>query len=174
MEKWFELSSTTIIAIFFTGLGVYVSIIIFTRIFGKRSFSKMSSFDFAMTVAVGSMIATTVLTKSVSMYHGIAALFFMYLFQVLVALLRRSKIFQSLIDNTPVLLMDRDKILYENLKMARVTESDLRSTLRRANVLNKSEVRAVIFETTGDIVVMKANDTNQEIEDWLLQDVDRK
>jgi uncharacterized membrane protein YcaP (DUF421 family) len=96
MEKWFELSSVSITAIFLSGLGVYISIIIFTRIFGKRSFSKMSSFDFAMTVAVGSMIASTVLTKSVSMFHGIAALFFMYVFQVLVALLRRSKFLQSL------------------------------------------------------------------------------
>jgi uncharacterized membrane protein YcaP (DUF421 family) len=174
MEKWFELSSVSITAIFLTGLGVYVSIIIFTRIFGKRSFSKMSSFDFAMTVAVGSMIASTVLTKSVSMFHGIAALFFMYVFQVLVALLRRSKFLQSLIDNTPLLLMEGDKILYENLKKARVTESDLRSTLRRANVINKNQVRAVIFETTGDIVVMKAGENNEEIEDWLLQDVARK
>jgi uncharacterized membrane protein YcaP (DUF421 family) len=70
--------------------------------------------------------------------------------------------------------MEGDKILYENLKKARVTESDLRSTLRRANVINKNQVRAVIFETTGDIVVMKAGENNEEIEDWLLQDVDRK
>jgi uncharacterized membrane protein YcaP (DUF421 family) len=60
------------------------------------------------------------------------------------------------------------------LKKARVTESDLRSKLREANVLNRNQVKAVIFETTGDIVVMKASENNEEIEDWLLQDVDRK
>jgi len=33
---------------------VYAAILLYTRIVGPRSFSKMSSADFAMTIAVGS------------------------------------------------------------------------------------------------------------------------
>lgn len=74
MEKWFEASWTSIIAILLTALGIYAAIILFTRIAGKRSFSKMSSFDFAMTVAVGSILATTILSASVSLIQGIVGL----------------------------------------------------------------------------------------------------
>ncbi|PKD17553.1 hypothetical protein APR41_04915 [Salegentibacter salinarum] len=171
MEKWFEASWTSVLAIFLTATGIYLAIIIFTRIAGKRSFSKMSSFDFAMTVAVGSILATTILSASVSLLHGIAGLAAVYILQISAAILRRFSWFQEAIDNSPLLLMDGNTILHNNLKKARVTEGDLRSKLREANVLNLLQVRAVVFETTGDISVLHSSDENEALEDWLTKDV---
>lgn len=173
MEEWFEFSVVSIIAIIVSCMGIYMAVILFTRIFGKRSFSKMSSFDFAMTVAVGSIIATTVLSKSVSLIHGIVGLFFIYFLQLVAAYGRRWKFFQNVIDNTPLLLMDGNKILLDNLKKARVTESDVRSKLREANVTQLDQVKAVIFETTGDIVVLHSSD-GEKVDKWLMQDVVEK
>lgn len=173
MEKWFQFKELDLLAIIITATGIYLAVIIFTRIAGKRSFSKMSSFDFAMTVAVGSMIATTVLSKSVSLWNGIIGLGAVYILQISVALLRRYKVVKKVVDNSPLLLMDGRKILHENLKKARVSEEDLRSKLREANVLRLKEVRAVIFEATGDISVMHTEDENEELENWLMEDVDR-
>ena len=173
MEKWFSFDLTSMIAIVLTAIGIYIATIIFTRIAGKRSFSKMSSFDFAMTVALGSMIATTVLSKSVSMWEGVVGLGIVYLLQLTVAILRRFKIIRNSVDNAPLLLMDGQKILHENLKKARVTEEDLRSKLREANVIRMKEVRAVIFEATGDISVMHTGDDSEELEDYLYEDVQR-
>ncbi|MAB37896.1 MAG: hypothetical protein CL528_10515 [Aequorivita sp.] len=173
MIKWFEASTTSIIAIVLTAIGIYIATILFTRLAGKRSFSKMSSFDFAMTVAIGSIIATTVLSKSVSLLQGVVGLAAVYVLQFSVAMMRRFKFVQKLIDNEPVLLMDGKEILHNNLKKARVTEADLRSKLREANVLELSQVRAVIFECTGDIAVLHTKDEDVEVEDWLLKGVDR-
>ncbi|MGO3181708.1 MAG: DUF421 domain-containing protein [Aequorivita sp.] len=171
MEKWFEASTTSLIAIILTTIGIYIATIIFTRIAGKRSFSKMSSFDFAMTVAIGSLIATTVLSKSVSLLQGIVGIAAVYVLQIFVATLRRFKIVQKLVDNKPLLLMDGEKILHQNLKKAHVTEADLRSKLREANVLELSQVKAVVFEATGDIAVLHTKDKSVIVEDWLLKDV---
>lgn len=173
MEKWFAFELTSLIAIVLTAIGIYLATIIFTRIAGKRSFSKMSSFDFAMTVALGSMIATTVLSKSVSLWNGIIGLGIVYLLQLSVAILRRFKIIRDAVDNAPLLLMDGQEILHENLKKARVTEEDLRSKLREANVIRLKEVRAVVFEATGDISVLHTGDDSEELEDYLCKDVIR-
>tara|TARA_R110002012_G_scaffold39867_12_gene109989 strand:- start:102 stop:623 length:522 start_codon:yes stop_codon:yes gene_type:complete len=173
MIKWFEASTTSIIAIVLTAIGIYIATILFTRLAGKRSFSKMSSFDFAMTVAIGSIIATTVLSKSVSLLQGIVGLAAVYVLQISVAMVRRFKIVQKIIDNEPLLLMDGEEILHNNLRKARVTEADLRSKLREANVLELSQIRAVIFECTGDIAVLHTKDEDVKVEDWLLKGVDR-
>ena len=173
MEKWFAFELTSLVAIVLTAIGIYLATIIFTRIAGKRSFSKMSSFDFAMTVALGSMIATTVLSKSVSLWNGIIGLGIVYLLQLSVAILRRFKIIRDAVDNAPLLLMDGQEILHENLKKARVTEEDLRSKLREANVIRLKEVRAVVFEATGDISVLHTGDDSEELEDYLCKDVIR-
>lgn len=171
MEKWFSTTPTTALAIILSCIGIYIAVIVFTRVFGKRSFSKMSSFDFAMTVAVGSIIATTVLSSSVSLVEGIIGLFTVYLLQLSAAYLRRFEHFQKVIDNEPLLLMDGTTILHENLKKARVTEGDVRSKLREANVIQLSQIKAVIFETTGDMVVLHSTDPSIAIEPWLMNDV---
>ena len=173
MEKWFFSNWESLVAIAISTLVIYIAVIVFTRIFGKRSFSKMSSFDFAMTVAVGSLIATTVLSKSVTLLEGIVGLFMVYLYQLSAALLRKCKPFRKAIDNEPLLLMDGQNILEANLLKARVTKGDLRSKLREANVLDLSEVRAVVFETTGDIAVLHSSDASKSLEPWLLKDVKR-
>lgn len=173
MEKWFEASWTSILAIVLTAAGIYMAIIIFTRIAGKRSFSKMSSFDFAMTVAVGSILATTILSASVSLIQGIVGLAAVYILQISAAILRRYSWFKKAIDNSPLLLMDGKNILHDNLRKARVAEGDLRSKLREANVLDLSQVRAVVFESTGDISVLHTSDENRELQDWLMKDVQK-
>ncbi len=173
MEKWFEASWTSLTAICVTAVGIYLAVIIFTRLAGKRSFSKMSSFDFAMTVAIGSILASTILSKSVSLLQGVVGLAMVYILQIFVAVLRRSSKVEKLIDNNPLLLMDGTTILHENLRKARVTESDLRSKLREANVLELSQVRAVVFEATGDISVLHTKDENVSLEDWLMEGVSK-
>lgn len=173
MEKWFTSDLKSLLAIVITAIGIYIAVIVFTRLAGKRSFSKMSSFDFAMTVAVGSLIATTVLSSSVSLLDGIVGMGAIYFLQISVALLRRFKFIKKAVDNSPLLLMVGEHIIEENLKKARVSEGDLRSKLREANVLDCKQVRAVVFETTGDISVLHTADMNEKLEDWLLKDVMR-
>lgn len=173
MDKWFELSWSAYLAVFLTALGIYICTIFFTRLFGKRSFSKMSSFDFAMTVAVGSIIATTILSKSVSMSVGIVGLFSVYLLQISISLARRWEWVQHAVDNEPLLLMDGETMLEDNMRKARVTDSDLRSKLREANVTRLSEVLAVVFETTGDISVLHRDD-DKALDVWLMKDVKRE
>lgn len=172
MENLFKISWESVAVIFITATGIYLSVIVLTRISGKRSFSKMSSFDFAMTVAVGSIIATTILSSSVNLIEGIFGLIVVYLLQISIAIGRRNQFVEHLVDNTPLLLMDGQKILYPNLKKARVSESDLRSKLREANVIQLSQVKAVVFETTGDISVLHGNE-KQDLDVWLMKDVKR-
>ena len=172
MEKWFEASSTSLIAIILSAIGIYITVIIYTRIAGKRSFSKMSSFDFAMTIASGSILASTILLKNVSLIQGAVGLLIVYILQISTAFLRRYPAFQKITDNDPILLMKDGEIYYDNLKKARVTESDLRGKLREANVIQLSEVRAVVFETTGDVSVLHSAD--KKLEDWIIKDVNRK
>ena len=172
MDALFELSFKTVGIIVVSALGIYLAVIIMTRICGKRSFSKMSSFDFAMTVAVGSIVASTILTSSVSMLQGITGLVVVYLLQILIALARRSKFVQNIVDNSPLLLMDGSTILEDNLRKARVTHGDLRSKLREANVTQLSQIKAVVFETTGDISVLHKQD-DKALHTWIMKDVMR-
>jgi len=62
------------------------------------------------------------------------------------------------------------KILDQQLKKCNVGKDDLIGKLREANVHDFNEVRAVIFESTGDISVIH-NSENKNLSKALLTDV---
>ncbi len=173
MTDWFVSEFESILPIIVSAICIYIALIVFTRIAGKRSFSKMSSFDFAITISIGSVLAATILNKSVSLIQGVVGLGILYTLQLIIAHLRQHKHIHKLIDNEPLLLMKGVKFFRDNMKKAKVTESDIRGKLREANVLKLNQVRAVIFESTGDISVLHTTDPEIEVEDYLLKDVDQ-
>lgn len=146
-------TSTDLVVVLVSALVIYVSVIAATRIVGLRSFSKMSAFDFAMTVAIGSIIAT-VATGSVALLDGLIAVVILYAAQFSVSWLRRRSDVLGIVDNRPLLLMHDGIVLQAHLDRARISDADLRGKLREANVGAVSEVQAVVLETTGDISVL--------------------
>ena len=88
MASWFATSWTALAAVALSVAGIYVVLMALTRLGGLRSFSKMSSFDFAMTVAIGSIIASTVLTPNPPLLQAAAALAVVFGVQLGVAALR--------------------------------------------------------------------------------------
>lgn len=153
-------------------VGIYLVVIAFTRAAGLRSFAKMSSFDFAATVAVGSSIATVMLTRSVSLARGIVALATLYGMQWMIATLRRRIGWvKKAVDNDPLLLMAGPDVLGDHLEHGRVSHSDLVAKLREANVNDLRQIRAVILESTGDISVLHGDVGGPGLDPALLEGV---
>ncbi len=173
MNKWFESLPKDIWPVAVTAIIIYAAMVLFTRLAGKRSFSKMSSFDFGVTIALGSIVASVILSKSVSLIQGLVGLASLYVLQMLVAGLRNYNFIQQLVDNKPLLLMDGNEVLDKNLKKAKVTLTDLKGKLREANVLHRDQVKAVVFESTGDISVLHGESEHTEMEDWIMEGVDK-
>lgn len=174
IEKWITTDWEKIPWVLLSVVAVYGSILLYTRIVGLRSLSKMTAADFVMTVAVGSMFASTASLSSPSLLVGLTALAGLFIAQWALAWSRKkSKAVSKLVDNKPLLLMARGKILDHNLKRANVTRADLFGKLREANVLNYDEILAVVFETTGDISVLHSKDANAHLEpDFLTSVID--
>lgn len=169
---WLITSWSAILMVILTTIGIYITLIVYTRLAGLRSFSKMSSFDFAMTVAVGSLIASTILTQNPPLIQAMVALAMLYILQMMVAKLRGiSQAISRVVDNQPLLLMRGSEILEKNLKEAKVTHDDLRAKLREANVTQLSQVKAVVMEATGDFSVLHHEDEEHSLDLVLLKDV---
>lgn len=154
IERWLGTSWTEVCLVVVSTIGVFVMVIAYVRISGLRSFSKMSSFDFATTIATGSIMASVAVSPSVTLANGLIGLGALFAVQYLIARLRQVASLGKVVDNRPVLLMDGDQFLHDNLRSTQVMVSDVKAKLREANVLDYSSVRAVVLETTGDISVL--------------------
>jgi len=172
--EWFAASGRALVLVLASTVGIYAALVGLTRIAGLRSFSKMSSFDFAITVAVGSLIATVLVAQDPPLLQGVVALASLYAVQMALAILRyRTGWVPSLVDNEPLLLMEGTEVLDDNLRRASVTAGDLRAKLREANVVSLDQVEAVVMETTGDISVLHAPPEGPSLDSQLLAGVRR-
>ncbi|BAO54540.1 DUF421 domain-containing protein [Nonlabens marinus] len=154
-SEWllFDLSTAAIIAL--SVMIIFSTLIVITRISGLRTFAKMTSFDFATTIAIGSILATISIDPKVSITNGAVALVSIIAFQVIFALIqRKSEVFRKTATNKPVLLMTNGKILEDNLANTNLHRSELIAKLREANVLKFEDVKAVVLESTGDVSVL--------------------
>ncbi len=171
--EWLNTSASSVLWILLSTVGIYFAIILFTRLNGLRTFSKMSSFDFAITVATGSVIASTVVSPTPSLLEGAAALIALLACQRFVSWLR-SNTSVSVTDNEPVLLMAGGTFFRDTLLATRVTEDDIYGKLREANVLDFDQVQAVVLESTGDISVLHGDLKDKRLNPALLQGVKNK
>jgi uncharacterized membrane protein YcaP (DUF421 family) len=68
-DDWFGLLRILIVSIL-----AYGALIVLLLASGKRTLSKWNSFDFVVTIALGSTLATVIMSKDVSFTEGIFAL----------------------------------------------------------------------------------------------------
>lgn len=169
---WITTTGTAAFMVVLTTVGVYATLLLFTRVAGLRSFSKLSSFDFAITVAIGSVVATVILSENPPLVQGIAGLATLFAIQSIVSTLRnRSGRVRQAVDNAPLLLMAGEEVLPENLREAQITRDDLRAKLREANVLHPGQIRAVVMESTGDVSVLHAPADGPDLDPDVLRHV---
>ncbi len=162
-----------LVNVLFEAVVILFVVILLTRLNGLRSFSKQSAFDFPITVATGSVIATTIAGQGTPLAVGIVAAAALFAVQAVIAFLRvRIDPFERLVDNRPLLLMEGGRIIDSNLLKARMSRDDLVAKLRAASVTDLAQVRAVVFETTADVSVM-TGPPGTDIEPLLLQGVRR-
>ena len=129
--------------------------ILFVRITGLRSFAKMSSYDFAVTVAIGSTLAATVLDPATPWWQGAIALGALLGVQWLIGLIRlRVPGAEGVLDNTPRVLVRGGEMDEAAMAASRVTVGDLRQKLRGAGLGRIEDAELVVLETTGDVTVL--------------------
>ena len=151
--------------------GAIFWVVILIRINGLRSLSKMTNFDFVMTVALGSLVAGAAQASSWSGFaQASAAMLGLFVVQFIADYIRKtSDVAEAIMQNEPVFLMRNGKFLEDALRKTRVSKSDLIAKLREANALDLSCVRAVVLETTGDVSVLHGD----ALDETLIGDVRR-
>lgn len=144
-------------------------VMIITRINGLRSFAKITPIDFAVTITIGSVINSTVISDSNSIIKGAIVIALLIVIQTIFGKLKsKFKWFDRAAFNEPIFLMRNGEFLDYNIKSTNVSRANIIAKLRANNVKQLSSVRAVVLETTGDISVISGD---QAIDDYIISDV---
>lgn len=153
-DGWEALIRTVIV-----GLLAYCFLVILLRVSGKRTLAKMNVFDWVVTVALGSTLATILVNQDVTLAQGALALALLIGMQFVVTWSGvRAKWVRSAVSGEPSLLLYDGSFLPEALKRERVNEDDVYAAVRSSGIAALDQVRAVVLETDGSFSVLKKGD----------------
>lgn len=151
-QDWAGLLRTVVV-----GVLAYSALVLLLRVSGKRTLSKMNAFDFVVTVALGSTLASVLLTEDVALAEGVLAFGLLVALQFVVAWASvRSKAVGRLVKSEPRMLLYRGEFLRGAMRVERVTEEEVRAAVRAQGIAAVGEVEAVVLETDGSFSVVKS------------------
>lgn len=144
---------------FVVGVLAYIVLVIVVRVSGKRTLSKMNAFDFVVTVALGSTLATVLLNKQVALAEGTLALVLLVGLQFVITWSSvRVKWIRKVVTGEPQMLLYRGEFLGDSLRRARVTEAEIRAAARDSGVFDLQDVEADVLETDGSFSIVRCSD----------------
>ena len=145
------------------GVLAYSGLVLLLRISGKRTLSKMNAFDLVVTVALGSTLATVLLSTNVALAEGLLAFALLIFLQFGVTWLSvRSSTFRRFVKNEPKLLFYDGRFLRGAMRVERVTEEEVEAAVRQQGLANFEEVGAAVLETDGSVTVVPRTDLGRE------------
>lgn len=138
------------------GVLAYVTLVVFLRISGKRTRARMNAFDLIVTVALGSTLATVLLSKDIALAEGALAFALLIGLQFAVTWSSvRARWVRRLATGEPLMLLYDGELLPAALRKARVTEDELRAAVRSAGACSLGTLHAVVLETDGSFSVVR-------------------
>lgn len=143
--------------ILMTGVLAYAALIVMLRTSGKRTLSKFNAFDFIVTICLGSMLSSIIITKSVPLVEGIVGLALLIVLQFAITWLSvRSRTFETLIKSNPTLLVHRGAYQDKAMHVERVSKEEILAALHANGLAEMSDLHSVVLETDGSLNVFRA------------------
>jgi uncharacterized membrane protein YcaP (DUF421 family) len=132
---------------------IYFFLLVIMRMMGKREIGKLSVFDLIVSFMIADLSAMAIDSEK-PMYIGIISILTLAIFQVFISYLSlKSKKIREWADGKPVVIVEKGKILDDQMAKARYNMDDLMIQLREKNIADVSDVEFAILETTGKLSV---------------------
>lgn len=149
---------------------LYFSIVVLLRLSGKRTLSDLNAFDLLVTITMGSIAATTILSKDTSYVNGIASILTLIILQYVIAKSAVfSRAFSKLIRSKSTLVFYKGEYLEENMKKMRITKNDILQQARQHQGITSNQISSVILESNGKLSVIKNSQeaNEEELKDYM-------
>ena len=142
MSEVFFTSLSSAVGVVVVGVLAYAMLVLFLRVSGKRTLAKLNAFDLVVTVALGSTLASVLLSRTVPLLDGVVALGTLIVLQFIVAWLGvRAEWFRRLGTSEPALLVRDGVLLEEAMRRERIDHGEILAAIRQGGVVAMRDVR---------------------------------
>ena len=136
----------------------YVALILILRMSGKRTLAKLNAFDFVVTIAIGSTLASVITSSTLSLVDGLVALGLLVGMQFIVtAASVRLPWVNDVVKAEATLLVRKGELLPGAMRRQRITSDEIEAAIRQSGGRGVQDAEAVFLETDGSLAVTRAS-----------------
>ncbi|MBM7602360.1 uncharacterized membrane protein YcaP (DUF421 family) [Metabacillus crassostreae] len=144
-------------------LVAFLTLLIVTRIVGRKEISQITFFNFVSAIALGSIGANVAVNANLSLQNGILSIIGWGLITIIIGLVDiKSKKARVMLEGEPVIVIKDGQIMEQKLRQLRLDSDELKAMLRKKNVFSLQDVDYGIIEIDGNLSVMK-KEYNQSV-----------
>lgn len=150
---------------------VYLVVLFLMRIMGKREVGQLSLFDLVVAIMIAELAAIPLSDNKISLLHGIVPISALVLFEIILSYLTlKSLTARKIIEGTPSIIVEKGRLLEEEMRRLRYNIDDMISQMREQGVYNLEDIEYAILETDGKLsLILKASKRPVTPEDLGLQ-----
>ena len=133
---------------------LYTLVIVALRLMGKREIGQLQPFELVVIIMISELAAIPSENVGIPLLSGIIPILVLLLTSLTLAWISlKSEKARAIICGTPSILIQRGKILEDELKKNRYNLTDLLEELRIKNIPNIADVEFAVLETNGQLSV---------------------
>lgn len=133
---------------------LYALVIVALRLMGKREIGQLQPFELVVILMISDLAVIPSENVGIPLLSGVIPILVLLLASVSLAYITlKSEKARSIVCGTPSILIERGKIIEEELRKNCYNLTDLLEELRIKNILNISDVEFAVLETNGQLSV---------------------
>lgn len=134
----------------------FFTILLLARIIGKKQLSQLTFFHYITGITIGSIAAEISANQEIQFWDAIVSLIWWTVLTLLISFIaiKNSKA-RFLFDDRPTILIQNGTIIKHGMKKARLHTDELSMLLREQGIFSFDEVLYAVFETNGELSVLK-------------------
>lgn len=135
---------------------VYVALLVFLRLAGRRTLIQMTSFDFVLLLIIGEATQNALLQNDSSVTNALLVVLTLISLDIAFSYIKqRVPIVARWIDGVPMIIVWDGRPLTDLMVKARVSEVDVLTAARESQGLERMEqIKYAVLETTGSISII--------------------
>lgn len=138
--------------VFIRVLIIYITVLVFLRLMGKRQIGEMQPYEVVITLIIADLATLPMSDTNIPLLHGILPLAILVLVHYLITLLTRKNVkIRRLISGRPVIVISPKGLEYQAFKDLNINIDDLCEMLRQNGYYSFDQVLYAIIETNGKI-----------------------
>ena len=147
------------LTIFFRALLLYVVVVLFIRMMGKRQIGQLQPFELVVTLLVADLVSTPMQDVGLPIVEGVIPIFALFAIHNVISFLSlKCAPLRALFCGKPSVLIDHGVINEEELKRLNIGLSELLEGLRVNGAPEISDVYRAMLETNGSLSVVLYRD----------------